>query len=75
MIQKFRCWLLRRLLGDTFRIIVRANKLGYPIIPAATIMTIQPGTTGTGKLPRMIVDYPVPKEQKIREYSISFLEK
>lgn len=82
--QRFRCWLLRRLLGDTFTITVRVNGLGFPIIPIWTVIALQPGNSGGCELPLMVVDdfdtldpaEPFETGKRgFRRYRIKFLEK
>lgn len=73
---KIRCWLLRRLLGDSFVLIVSMNKAGtLPIIPAGTGMAIQFGSYGLDELPVLCVDDFYPIDHRLRAYVVSFLAK
>ena len=53
--QKLRCWLLKRLLGDTFTLTVRVNSLGFPILPIGTFIVLRPGNCDDATLPMMMV--------------------
>lgn len=75
--RKLRGWLLRRLLGRTFTLIVKRNKeKTLPKIQVGTFMRISFGDYPKDCSPIMIVDwFPEEVENNCLKYRISFLKR